>query len=68
MKLMKFINKRGGRIVLNDIEKPEVHSEVTAAEAMELALELEKKVNQVRNRFHNLNDVDDEIVEIILNQ
>lgn len=51
MKLMRFVNKRGGRIVLSDIGKPDVHSEVTAAGAMELALALEKKVNQVKIDF-----------------
>lgn len=68
MKLMKFVNKRGGRIVLSDIEKPDIQSDLSAAEAMELALELEKKVNQVKNRFHNFHVDDDKIVEIIANQ
>jgi ferritin heavy chain len=49
MKLMKYLNKRGGRIVLTEISQPEVQSNVTASEAMEIALNLEKKVNQVRN-------------------
>lgn len=71
MKLMRFLNKRGGRIVLSDIDKPDVHSEVTAAGAMELALALEKKVNQVKNRFDNFpnfHTVDTEIVDMIANQ
>lgn len=55
MKLMKYLNKRGGRIILTDIEKPENQSEVTAVEAMEMALNLEKKVNQVKfNKFIHL--------------
>lgn len=47
MKLLKYLNKRGGRIVLQDIKNPETPCEYTAAEAMEKALELEKKVNEV---------------------
>lgn len=55
MKLMKYLNKRGGRIVLTDIAQPEIQSNVTAAEAMEIALNLEKNVNQVNNFFvHHL--------------
>lgn len=49
MKLMKYLNKRGGRIVLQDIKTPETpsHEDLTAVEAMEKALQLEKDVNEV---------------------
>jgi ferritin heavy chain len=47
MKLMKYLNKRGGRIVLQDIKNPETPHEFTAVEAMEKALQLEREVNEV---------------------
>lgn len=46
MKFMKYLNKRGGRIVLQDIKCPDTPCEYTALEAMEKALDLEKKVNE----------------------
>lgn len=49
MKFLKYLNKRGGRIILQDIKSPDTPFELTAVEAMEKALELEKKVNEVRN-------------------
>ena len=48
MKLLKYLNKRGGRIVLSDIENPGKKEWGTAQEAMEAALGLEKRVNEVR--------------------
>lgn len=47
MKLLKYLNKRGGRIILQDIKNPETQGEMTAVEAMTKALELEKEVNEV---------------------
>lgn len=47
MKFMKYLNKRGGRILLTDIKKPEKPEWGTAKEAMKAALELEKTVNDV---------------------
>jgi len=44
--LMKFQNQRGGRIVLQDIKKPERDEWGSGCEAMEAALALEKQVNQ----------------------
>lgn len=44
---MEYMNKRGGRIVLTDIEAPEKQEWNSACEAMNSALELEKKVNDV---------------------
>merc|ERR1712121_612486 len=45
-KLMKYQNKRGGRIVLQDIKRPQRDEWGTGLEAMQVALELEKSVNQ----------------------
>jgi len=45
-KFMDYQNKRGGRIVLKDIAKPQNDEWGTALEAFEAALELEKTVNQ----------------------
>jgi len=44
--LMKFQNQRGGRIVLQDVKKPERDEWGSGQEAMEAALVLEKQVNQ----------------------
>jgi len=45
-KLMKYQNKRGGRVVLQDIKRPARDEWGTGLEAMTMALELEKTVNQ----------------------
>merc|ERR1711915_610425 len=45
-KLMKYQNKRGGRVVLQAIQKPDRDEWGTGLEAMEAALALEKTVNQ----------------------
>lgn len=47
MIFLKYQNKRGGRIVLEDIRRPDKHEWGTAEEAMTAALELEKEVNDV---------------------
>lgn len=44
---MKYLNKRGGRIVLQDVKDPETPFEFSATEAMQKALELERNVNEV---------------------
>jgi len=44
--LMEFQNKRGGRIVLEDIAKPVKQDWSSGLEAMQAALQLEKTVNQ----------------------
>lgn len=44
--LMKFQNSRGGRIVLQNVQKPEKDEWGTALEAMQAALALEKFNNQ----------------------
>jgi len=51
-KLMKFQNKRGGRIVLKDIQKPLKDEWGTTLEAMQAALELEKAVNTSLLELH----------------
>uniref|UniRef100_A0A6I8S302 Ferritin n=1 Tax=Xenopus tropicalis TaxID=8364 RepID=A0A6I8S302_XENTR len=53
-KLMKCQNKRGGRIVLQDIKKPERDEWGSTLDAMQTALDLEKHVNQALLDLHNL--------------
>jgi len=53
-KLMKFQNKRGGRIVLKSVDKPERDEWGSALEAMQMSLALEKNVNQVLLDLHKL--------------
>ena len=43
---MKYQNSRGGRIVLQDVAKPNRNEWGSALEAVEAALQLEKTVNQ----------------------
>ncbi|XP_013777907.1 soma ferritin-like [Limulus polyphemus] len=60
-KLMKYQNMRGGRIVLQNIQKPSVEDWGTGLDAMQAALDLEKTVNQALLDLHriasNQNDV-----------
>ncbi|XP_060531327.1 ferritin, heavy subunit [Cylas formicarius] len=44
-KLLEYLNKRGGTIILTEIGAPEKQNWGTAQEAMEAALELERNVN-----------------------
>ncbi|XP_045927601.1 ferritin, middle subunit isoform X2 [Micropterus dolomieu] len=53
-KLLSFQNKRGGRIVLQDVKKPERDEWGSGLEAMQCALQLEKKVNQALLDLHKL--------------
>merc|ERR1712044_62215 len=55
-KLMKFQNQRGGRIVLQAIQKPERDEWGSGLEAMQSALALEKNVNQSLLDLHKLAD------------
>ncbi|KAL3883538.1 hypothetical protein ACJMK2_029794 [Sinanodonta woodiana] len=55
-KLMKYQNKRGGRIVLQDIKKPDRDEWGTGLDAMEVALDLEKSVNQALLDLHKVAD------------
>jgi len=54
MKLMEYQNMRGGRVLLNNIEKPAKDEWGTIAEAFEAALDLEKQVNQSLLTMHKL--------------
>jgi len=53
-KLMKFQNARGGRVVLQDIKKPDRDEWGTGLDAMQVALGLEKSVNQALLDLHEL--------------
>ncbi|XP_078387836.1 ferritin, higher subunit-like [Cetorhinus maximus] len=53
-KLMKFQNKRGGRIILEDVMKPEQDEWGNGLEAMQRALQMEKNVNQSLLDLHML--------------
>ncbi|XP_023869004.1 ferritin, middle subunit-like [Salvelinus sp. IW2-2015] len=53
-KLLSFQNKRGGRIVLQDIKKPERDEWGNGLEAMQCALQLEKNVNQALLDLHKI--------------
>lgn len=53
-KLMKFQNQRGGRIKLQNIQKPERDEWGSGLEAMEAALALEKSVNQSLMDLHKI--------------
>ena len=53
-KLIKYQNKRGGRVVLQDIKKPERDEWGTGLAAMQAALDLEKHVNQSLLDLHEL--------------
>lgn len=53
-KFMKYQNKRGGRIVLQDIKKPDRDEWGTGLEAMQVAMQLEKSVNQSLLDLHKL--------------
>ncbi|KAK6170801.1 hypothetical protein SNE40_019106 [Patella caerulea] len=55
-KLMKYQNKRGGRVVLQDIKKPDRDEWSTGLEAMQVALQLEKNVNQSLLDLHAVAD------------
>nr|UYM80470.1 ferritin-like protein 1 [Phoronopsis harmeri] len=54
--LMKFQNQRGGRMVLQDIKKPERDEWGSGLEAMQTALDLEKHVNQALLDLHKVAD------------
>ncbi|KAI8795186.1 soma ferritin [Biomphalaria glabrata] len=53
-KLMSYQVKRGGRIVLQDIKKPERDEWGAGVDAMQVALQLEKSVNQSILDLHKL--------------
>jgi len=53
-KIMKYQNMRGGKIVLQTVERPERDVWGTAQEAMKAALEMEKNINQTQLELHHL--------------
>ena len=53
-KLMKYLNKRGGRVVLQDVKRPSQDEWGNGLQALETALALEKKVNQSLLDLHAL--------------
>ena len=53
-KLLKYQNKRGGRVVLQDIQKPLKDEWGSPLDVMQAALELEKNVNQSLLDLHSL--------------
>nr|XP_056711906.1 ferritin heavy chain A-like [Euleptes europaea] len=53
-KFLRYQNKRGGRIVLNDIKKPDQDEWGNSLEALQKALQLEKSVNQALLDMHKL--------------
>lgn len=53
-KLMKYQNTRGGRVVLQKVDKPDKDTWGTPLDAMQAALELEKTVNQSLLDLHKL--------------
>ncbi|KAM4014920.1 ferritin heavy chain B-like [Anomaloglossus baeobatrachus] len=53
-KFLKYQNKRGGRVVLQDIKKPDRDEWANTLEAMQAALALEKTVNQALLDLHKL--------------
>ena len=55
-KFMKYQNKRGGRIVLQDIKKPDRDEWGSGLDAMQAALSLEKNVNQALLDLHGVGD------------
>jgi len=59
-KFMKYQNKRGGRVVLQDIKKPDRDEWGTGLEAMQIALQLEKSVNQSLLDLHKVSTSHDD--------
>ncbi|MCL4168654.1 UNVERIFIED_CONTAM: hypothetical protein GTU68_045669 [Idotea baltica] len=53
-KLIEYQNKRGGRVVLQDIKKPERDEWGCGLDAMQAALDLEKHVNQSLIDLHKV--------------
>ncbi|GAB0202135.1 ferritin heavy chain A-like [Grus americana] len=52
--LLRFQTRRGGRVLLHDVKKPEQDTWGSALEAVEAALQLEKSVNQALLDLHRL--------------
>lgn len=59
-KLMEFQNQRGGRIVLQDIKRPEKDDWGSGLDAMKAALALEKSVNKSLLDLHKVAETHDD--------
>lgn len=59
-KLMQYQNKRGGRIVLQNIQKPDRDEWGSGLDAMKTALQLEKTVNQSLLDLHKVASTHDD--------
>jgi len=59
-KLMKYQNMRGGRVVLQAIQKPENDEWGTGLEAMQASLALERKVNEALLKLHGTADTNND--------
>jgi len=68
-KFIIFQNQRGGRVVYQDVKKPEKDSWGTLIEAMQSALDLEKHVNQALLDLHAVagNHTDAQMCDFIEN-
>merc|ERR1711997_454817 len=64
-KFIKYQNRRGGRVVFQDIAKPTTMEWGTPLEAMEAALELEKTVNQSPLDMHKAADGDAHLCDFL---
>ncbi|CAI5790673.1 ferritin light chain, oocyte isoform-like [Podarcis raffonei] len=53
-KLLTFQNRRGGRVVLQDVKKPERDEWTNGAAAMDAALQLEKNLNKALLDLHQV--------------
>ncbi|XP_078511358.1 proline-rich AKT1 substrate 1 isoform X2 [Lissotriton helveticus] len=54
IKLLRYLNKRGGRVALQDIRKPEKETWGNSLEALQAALHLQKTMNQALLDLHKL--------------
>jgi len=64
-KFIKYQNKRGGKVVFQDISRPAISEWGTPLEAMEAALELEKTVNQSLLDLHKGADGDAHLCDFL---
>uniref|UniRef100_A0A914DM50 Ferritin n=1 Tax=Acrobeloides nanus TaxID=290746 RepID=A0A914DM50_9BILA len=53
-KLLTFQNRRGGRVVLQDVKKPEQDEWKSGLDAMQVALQLEKNLNKALLDLHQV--------------
>ena len=53
-KLMKYLNKRGGKVILQDVKRPDRDEWGSGLQALEAALSLEKKVNDSLLSLHSV--------------